>query len=191
MLPRCNWWWRGCTGVQYSVATKVVLYNLLLQPIEGNEGRGDTVHGDESEAEVLIFWSFNFFCGPFSPTDSSQENCWPWAHGFLLHIAEQLKEAASELPPPRTYSKTSLSLLCWVALSGLAALEYPNFCEQLHKNGDFYWFVLPPSLSCYIMLQMESGNKSFCRLANLFPLFCNIWNVLFHCMSNLHVVAVG
>ncbi len=59
------------------------------------------------------------------------------------------------------------------------------------RHGDFYWFVLPPSLSCYTMLQMESGKKSFCRLANLFPLLCNIWNVFFHCMSNLQVVAVG
>jgi hypothetical protein len=41
--------------VQYFAAAKAVLYNLWLQPIEGNEGRGDTVHGDESEAEVLIF----------------------------------------------------------------------------------------------------------------------------------------
>jgi hypothetical protein len=41
--------------VQYSAAVKAVLYNLWLKPIEGNERRGDTVHGDESEAEVLIF----------------------------------------------------------------------------------------------------------------------------------------
>jgi hypothetical protein len=41
--------------VQYSAAAKAVLYNLWLQPIEGNEGRGDTMHGDESKVEVLIF----------------------------------------------------------------------------------------------------------------------------------------
>ncbi len=41
--------------MQYSAAVKAILYNLWLQPIEGNEGRGDTVHGDEYEAEVLIF----------------------------------------------------------------------------------------------------------------------------------------
>ncbi len=40
--------------MQYSATAKAVLYNLWLQPIEGNEGRGDIVHGDESEAEVLI-----------------------------------------------------------------------------------------------------------------------------------------
>jgi hypothetical protein len=80
------------------------------------------------------------------------------------------------------------------ALPGERCVTELNGDFKVHFNdrhGDFYWFVLPPSLSCYIMLQMESGKKSFCRLANLFPLLCNIWNVFFHCMSNLQVVAVG
>jgi hypothetical protein len=47
---------------------KAVLYNLWLQPIEGNEGRGDTVHGDESEVEVLISFDLSTsFVGLFPP----------------------------------------------------------------------------------------------------------------------------
>ncbi len=71
-------------------------------------------HGDESEAESCDLSTSSV--GLFSPTDSSLENCWPWAHGFLLRIAEQLKEAAPELPPPRTYSKSSLSLVLGCAI---------------------------------------------------------------------------
>ncbi len=54
--------------MQYSAAVKAVLYNLWLQPIEGNEGREDTVHGDESEVEVLISFDLSTsFVGLFPP----------------------------------------------------------------------------------------------------------------------------
>jgi hypothetical protein len=47
---------------------KAVLYNLWLQPIEGNEGRADTVPGDESEVEVLISFDLSTsFVGLFPP----------------------------------------------------------------------------------------------------------------------------